>query len=215
LLAADGHFYSRITQEPRDTGAWRKIEVSGFSALAGVEFVVTGDFLVALGSDRSVWATVVHHSGNHLFPAWEKVSPPDFSVYSFTAIEVQGSCQILAVTTTGNVRAATFSPGSAAAWMAVDLPNIAAASGSGVASASPSDTQAKFFAIAADSKVYAMDWDSSGGWAPGLAWTEVAPKGIGIDALTRGGMAALARVKGQVELYAQGKDASLQKAWWS
>jgi hypothetical protein len=215
LLASDGQFYSRVTAEPIDTGAWRKIEVSGFSAMAGVEFVVTGDFLVALASDWSLWATKVDHSGNHLFPAWEKVSAHEFPIVNFTAIEVQGSCQIVAVMITGNVRAATYNPGAPTAWSAVDLPNTLAAFGSGLASASPSDTQAKFFATGADSKVYALDWDSVTGWAPGLGWTEVAPKGIGIDALTRGGMASLSRVKGQVELYAQGKDASIQKAWWS
>ena len=214
LLGADGHFYSRITLEPHDTGSWRKIEVSAFSVLPGVEFIVTGDFLLALGSDRSLWATVVDHSGNHLFPAWEKLSHPEFSVDSFTAISVQASCQIVAVTTTGSVRAATFNPETPAAWVAVDLPNTAASSGSKLASASPSDTEAKFFAIGADSNVYAMDWDSAGGWA-GKRWAEIAPNGNGIDALASGGVAALSRVKGQVELYSQGKDASLQKAWWS
>jgi hypothetical protein len=43
----------------------------------------------------------------------------------------------------------------------------------------------------------------------------VAPDGTGIEALATGGLAALSRVRGLVELYAQGKDASMKKAWWS
>jgi hypothetical protein len=215
LLAADGHFYSRITSQPGDTGAWRKIDVSGFSALFGVEFVVTGDFLLAIDSDHSLWATVIDHSANHLFPTWERVSPVDFSVSSVTAISVQGSCQVVAATTSGNVRATTFIPGSPTTWSAVDLPDTTAAPGSPLASASPSDGHAKFFSIGANLKVYALDWAFDSGWAPGTSWAEVAPDGTGIEALVTGGLAALSRVRGLVELYAQGKDASMKKAWWS
>ena len=212
VLAADGNFYSRITSEPIDIGPWRKIDAEGFAPLPGVEFIVTGDFLLALASDRSLWATAVDHSANHLFANWEKVGPGDFQVSAFTAIGVQGICRIVAASASGNVRAATFTAGTPTRWNDIDLPNTTVAPGSQLASASPSfgqgsDGQAKFFAIGSDSKVYVLDWGGS--------WAEVAPAGIGLDALATGGLAALSRVAGQVEVYAQGKDKLLNKAWWS
>ena len=101
LLGADGNFYSRTIFQSEDTGAWRKIDVTGFTALFGEEFVVTGDFLLALASDRSLWAAVVDHTGNHSSPVWEKVTAADFSVSRFTATSLQGACQIMAATTSG------------------------------------------------------------------------------------------------------------------
>lgn len=216
ILGADGNFYSRTTLLPDDTGAWRKIDVTGFTALSGAEFVVTGDFLLALASDRSLWAAVVDHGGNHSSPAWEKVSPADFAVGRFAATSLQGSCQIVAATTFGTTRAATYRSGSPTAWVAVDLPNVAPAPGSPLASAAPAAAQARFFAIGADNKVYSIDWDSSTDWTPGQAWSEVAPNGKGIEARLPGaGIAAVSRVSGLVEVFTQSKDGSLVKAWWS
>ncbi len=76
LIGADGNFYSRTTSQPADTGTWRKIDASGFTPLFGEEFVVTGDFLLALASDRSLWTALVDHSTNHISPIWQKVTPP-------------------------------------------------------------------------------------------------------------------------------------------
>jgi hypothetical protein len=50
---------------------------------------------------------------------------------------------------------------------------------------------------------------------PATSWTQVAPDGNGIDALASGGLVALSRLGGQVEIYAQSKNNDLQKAWWS
>jgi hypothetical protein len=215
LLAADGHFYSRTTFGPDDMGAWRKIDVTGFFVRFGAEFVVAGDFLLALASDRSLWAAVVDHSGNHISPTWEKVTPADFAVSRFTATSLQGSCQIVAATTFGTMRATTYRSGSPTAWMAIDLPNVAPATGSPLASAAPAAGQAKFFATGADEKIYSIDWDSSADWVTGKSWSEVAPNGKGIEARTAGGIAAVSRVSGQIEVFAQSKDSSLVKAWWS
>jgi hypothetical protein len=215
VLGADGNFYSRTTLQPIDTGAWRKIDVSGFAPLFGAEFVVTGDFLLAVASDRSLWAASVDHSENHAAPTWERVSAADFAVSGFTAISLQGTCPIVVVTTFGSVRAATYRPGSPTIWQTIDLPGVAPAPGSALASAAPTSGQAKFFATGADGKVYSIDWESSVDWTPGLSWSEVAPGGKGIEARTAGGIAAVSRVSGQVEIFAQSKDSSLVKTWWS
>jgi hypothetical protein len=215
VLGADGNFYSRTTGQPDDTGPWRKIDVSGFVPLFGTEFVVTGDFLLALAGDRSLWAAAVDHSGNHTTPTWEKVTSPDVAVSRFTATSLQGSCQIVAATTSGGVRAATYRPGSPTAWLSIDLPSITAAPGSPLASAAPASGQAKFFAIGANGKVYSIDWESSVDWTAGMFWSEVAPEGKGIEARTAGGLAAVSRVSGQIEIVAQSKDGSLVKTWWS
>jgi hypothetical protein len=58
-------------------------------------------------------------------------------------------------------------------------------------------------------------FDSAVGWMPATSWTQVAPDGNGIDALASGGLVALSRLGGQVEIYAQSKNNDLQKAWWS
>jgi len=215
VLGADGNFYSRITSQPADIGAWRKIDVSGFTALFGEEFVVTGDYLLVLANDRSLWAALVDHSGNHASPAWERVMPADVAVSRFTATSGLDSCPIVVVTTAGAVRAATYRSGSPTAWVAIDLPNVAPAPGSALAATCPSTGQAKFFAIGADARVYSIDWDYSADWTAGKNWAEVAPNGAGIEALTGGGIATVSRVSGQVEIYAQSRDRSLAKAWWS
>ncbi len=129
VLGADGNFYSRPTWQPDDTGPWRKIDVSAFAPLFGAEFAVTGDYLFALAGDRSLWAAAVDHSANHAAPTWEKVTSADFAVSRFTVTSLQGSCQIVAATTSGGVRAATSRPGSPTAWFAIDLPGIAPAPG--------------------------------------------------------------------------------------
>jgi hypothetical protein len=215
VLGADGNFYSRTTLQPVDTGAWRRIEVGGFAPLFGAEFVVIGDFLLVLAGDRSLWVAVVDHSVNHIAPTWEKVTPADFAVSRFTAASLQGSCQIMVATTFGGVRAATYRPGSLVAWFEIDLPGIAPAPGSPLASAAPTSEQAKFFATGGDGKVYSVDWKSSVDWMPGMSWSEVAPDGKGIEARITGGIAAVSRVNGQVEIFAQSKDSSLVKTWWS
>jgi hypothetical protein len=215
VLAADGHFYSRTTQQPADPGPWQRIDVSGFTALFGAEFVVTGAFLLALASDRSLWAAVVDHSDNHASPAWERLTPDDFSVSRFTATNLQGGCQIVASTTSGNIRAATYRPGRPLSWAKIDLPNVLVMPGSPLASAAPAADQAKFFAIGADGKVYSIDWDSKADWTAEKAWLEVAADGQGIESRLGGGIAAVSRVSGQVEVIAQNKEDALLKAWWS
>jgi len=215
LLGADGNFYSRTTFQPDDTGAWRKINVSGFASLFDAEFVVTGDYLLALASDLSLWAAVVDHSGNHISPAWEKVTTVDFAVSRFTASSHQDSCQIVATTTSGGVRAATYRPGTPTAWLVIDLPGTGPAPGASLASAAPGAGHGMFFVTDTDGKVYSIDWESSADWTPGSSWSEVAPGGKGIEARAAGGIAAMSRVNGQVELFAQSKDNTLLKAWWS
>ena len=212
-IGADGRFYSRVTLRPDDTGAWRKIDVSGFTPKFGVDFVVTGDFLAVLASDGTLWATVVDHSANHLFPSWESLPLPGVPFAHFSAALLKDTLQIVAVTSAGAVRGTAWKPGAAAAWSAIDLPNTTAASVT--SGAAYSDHQAKFFVIGTDSKVYTIDVDSNIGW-PGASWTEVAPNDRGIEALASGRLAAaISRVSGQVEIYAQTKDKALNKAWWS
>jgi hypothetical protein len=214
VLGADGNFYSRTTGQP-DAGPWRKIDVVGFAPLFGAEFVVTGDFLLVLAVDRSLWAAAVDHSGNHIAPSWEKVSSANFAVSRFTATSLQGSCQIVAATTSGAVRAATYRPGSPTTWFAIDLRGIAPASGAPLISAAPAPGVAKFFAIGADSKIYSIAWESGADWSAGQSWSIVPPDAQNFEARAGSGIAAISRVKGQVELFAQDKDNHLFKAWWS
>jgi hypothetical protein len=104
----------------------------------------------------------------------------------------------------------SWQPGIPASWIPRNLPNTTLASTiDGIAF---SDHEARFVAIGADSKVYSLDSDSNSGWA---LWSELAPDGKGLDALASGGIAALSRVTGQVEVYAQTKDNAINKAWWS
>ena len=100
--------------------------------------------------------------------------------------------------------------------MAVDLPNLALATSSPLTAAAPAAGQAKFFGIGADDKIYSIDWHSSTDWTPGQVWSEVVPNGKGgVEALLTGGIAAVSRVSGLVEVFTQRKDGSLVKAWWS
>lgn len=206
LLAADGHLYSRITALPQDIGAWRKIEVSGFTPMFGVDFVVDGDSLFILASDGTLWAITVDHSVSHLFPAWEQLLLPRIPFSRFRAV----GRQIVASTHEGTIWVMSWQPGIPASWIPRNLPNTTLASTiDGIAF---SDHEARFVAIGADSRVYSLDSDSNSGWA---LWSELAPDGKGLDALASGGIAALSRVTGQVEVYAQTKNNAINKAWWS
>jgi hypothetical protein len=97
------------------------------------------------------------------------------------------------------------------AWILIDLPGGARALGSAAVDAG----RVKFFAIGADDKVYEVEWRASIGWRPGVTWSEVAIDGKGLDARAGGGIAAISRVRGQVEVFAQSKDGALFRAWWS
>jgi len=215
VLAADGNFYSRITWDPKDKGPWRKIDVVGFVPLFGAEFVVTGDYLFVLATDGSLWVAIVDHSGNHIRPNWEKVTFDNLAVSRFAATNVQGACQIVIATTLGGLRAATYRPGSPTSWVAIDLPGVPVGAGSPVASTSPTSGHSKFFTIGADGKIYSIDWESTDEWTPGMSWSEVAPGGEAIEVRTDGGMAAVSRVSGQIEIFAQTTDRTLVNAWWS
>jgi len=215
VLGADGHFYSRTTHSPEDVGPWRQISVTGFAPLFGVPFEVTADFVFALASDRSLWAAEVNHSGNHITPVWEKVSATDFAVSRFTVTSLQGACQIVAVTTSSGVRATTYRRGASSAWIVVNLPGTAASLSSALASAAPTSERAMFFAAGADGKIYALDWEASSDWTSDMSWSEIAPDGKGIVAQSATGIAAVSRVNGQIEIYAQSQDGALVKAWWS
>lgn len=215
VLGADGHFYSRTTRSPDDVGPWRQISVTNFAPLFGVPFEITADFVFALASDRSLWAAEVDHSGNHITPVWEKVSAAEFAVSRFTVTSLQGASQIVAVTTSGGVRAVTYRRGASSAWIVVNLPGTAASLGSALASAAPTSERAMFFAAGADGKIYALDWEASYDWTPGVSWSEIAPNGNGIMAQSAAGIAAVCRVNGQIEIYAQSQGGALVKAWWS
>ena len=215
VLGADGHFYSRVTHGRDDLSPWRKIDVSGFAPLFGAPFEVTADFVFALASDRSLWAAEVDHSGNHITPVWGKVSADDFAVSRFTVTQLQDACQIVAVTMAAGVRAATYHRGEPRGWAVVNLPGTSAALDVPLASAAPTAERAMFFVAGADGKVYVLDRQSSAGWTPGSSWSEIAPDGGGIAAQTAAGVAAISRLAGEVEVFAQGTDGALAKAWWS
>ena len=215
VLGADGHFYSRTTRSPDDVGPWRQISVTSFAPLFDVPFEITADFVFALASDRSLWAAEVDHSGNHITPVWEKVSAADFAVSRFTVTSLQGAIQIVAVTTSGGVRAVSYRRGASSAWVVVNLPGTAMSLGSALASAAPTSERAMFFAAGADGKIYALDWEASSDWTPGMSWSEIAPDGKGIMAQSAASIAAVSRVNGQIEIYAQSQDGALVKAWWS
>ena len=121
----------------------------------------------------------------------------------------------MASTTSGGMRAATYRPGSPTAWVAIDLPGVSGDPGSALASAAPAQGLSRFFAIGQDHKVYSIDCDPSAGFQAGAPWSEVAPDGDGVVTRAGSGLAALSRVSGQVEVYAQLDDGSLSKAWWS
>ena len=141
------------------------------------------------------------------------MTPPRWAVDRFAVVNLQGFCQIVFTTPTGDVRAGNWKRGAPVPWRDIDLPDTAAASGTPLASSAWADTQARFFAIRADSKVFFADYDSGNGW--GVAtWSEVAPDNR-IEAVAGGALSALSRVAGQVEVYAQSKDGGLRTAWWS
>lgn len=215
VLAADANFYSRTTYGTPDTGPWRRIDVTGFSPLFGVPFEVGGHSIFALASDRSLWAAQVDVSDDHVTPQWEKLSASDFAVRCFAVTCLQGAFQIVVVTTVGGVRAMNHQQGVPSGWVLVNLPGTAASLTAPLAATTPSTERAMFFATGADSKVYTLDWMASLEQVPPLAWAEVAIDGKGVTARNTAGLAAVSRVSGQAEVYAQTSDGGLSKAWWS
>jgi hypothetical protein len=214
-LGGDGHFYSHPDWRPDDTGPWRKLDVNGFSPLFGADFVVVGDFLIVLASDGALWAAALDHSPLHRFPSWEKITATGVSVNRFTATCENGICQILAATTEGRVWAVSYDLGNLPAWVEVNLPGGTISVAAPLTSAVPSAEYAVFFAFGADGKVYNISWEPVGGWTAGQQWLPVAPESQGFVPLVTGGIAAISRVNGQIELFIQGVDNELFRVWWS
>jgi hypothetical protein len=215
VLAADGNIYSHPDWRPNDAGPWRKIDVSGFSPLYGADFVVAGDFLLVLADDHALWAAPLDHSNLHLIPAWEKVTSPGLSVSRFITTCENGSCQIAAATAEGVVWASSYRFGTPPAWVEIPLPGTTVSPTAQLTSAVPSAGRAQFFAIGMDGKVHTIGWESGAGWSAGRQWSAVEPGSQEFVPLETGGLAAISRVNGQVELFAQASDHELFKAWWS
>ena len=163
----------------------------------------------------SLWAAQVDVSDDHVTPQWEKLSVSDFAVRCFAVTCLQGAFQIVVVTTVGGVRAMNHQQGVPSGWVLVNLPGTAASLTAPLAATTPSTERAMFFATGADSKVYTLDWMASLEQVPPLAWAEVAIDGNGVTARNTAGLAAVSRVSGQAEVYAQTSDGGLSKAWWS
>ena len=214
VLGADGNFYSHADWRLGDVAAWRKIDVIGFSVLFGAEFMISGDFLLALATDRSLWVTGVDHSQLHISPVWARVTPPEKSVEHFTATSEGGVCQIMVATTDGFARAVSYAPNVTPNWFAPSLPGTTIAPGR-LASAVPAAGRAQFFAVGMDKKIYTIEWNSGQGWSPGMEWSKVEPESQTFEPLAAGDLAAITRLNGQVELFAQSADHALWKSWWS
>jgi len=105
---------------------WRRIDVTGFSALFGVPFQVAGQTIFALASDRSLWVAQVDESDHHVTPQWEKLSTSDFAVRCFSVTCLRGAFQIVVVTTAGGVRAMNHQQSGPSGWVLVNLPGTAA-----------------------------------------------------------------------------------------
>lgn len=214
VLAADGNIYSHPDWRPTDTGPWRKIDVSGFSPFYGSEFVVAGDFLFVLGNDRALWAAMLDHTTLHRIPSWERVSTLGLAISHFTATCEKGICQIVVATTSGGVWATSYGDGNPPAWIELNLPSVTASTAP-VSSTVASAGHAQFFALGTDGKIYTIGWESAVGWHPGLQWSAVEPGSQEFVTGVKGRMVAISRVNGQIELFAQGTDNELFKAWWS
>jgi hypothetical protein len=215
VLAGDGHFYSHPDWHPYDTSLWRKIDVIGFSVLYGTDFVVAGDYLFVLGDDRAIWATIVDHSRLHLSPSWERITSQGVAIGQFTATCENGICQIVVAGIKAGMWAASYTWGNVPDWVEHDLPNTSIAPGASLTSAVPCPGCAHFFALATDGNVYAIEWESASGWSASKPWAAIQPDAQGFEPRAAGGIAAITRVNGQIELFAQGADNQIFKAWWS
>jgi hypothetical protein len=215
VLGADGNFYAHPDWRPLDMNPWRKIDVSGFTPLVGEEFLLVGDFLFVLSLDRALWTAPVVHATTTRFPSWERLTAPGVMVLNFTATFENSVCQVV-VTTAGKVTAAaSYSVGKEPAWLTINLPEAGVSSIGPLASAVPFADKADFFSLGTDGKVYTIRWEAAKGWTASQQWVPVEPATQSFIPLVTTRIAATSRVKGQVELFVQGADHELHKAWWS
>jgi hypothetical protein len=215
VQGADGHFYSHPDWRPGDGSPWRKIEVNGISILPGAEFQAVEEMLFALDKNGALWAAAVDHSILHLTPVWEKVTLDGTSVRHFAAVRGVGAWQIVIVTANGGASTGTYVPGGPATWFQRNLPGGASVTSSAVASAQPAAGRAMFFAAGSDARVYSITCNAGGGWSSETAWAPAELDSQTFKPSPDGRLAAITRVIGQVELFAQADDQSLHKAWWS
>ncbi|MGF6853953.1 hypothetical protein [Paraburkholderia sp. CI3] len=216
VVGADGHIYSHPNWWPLSTDPWRKIDVVGFALKAGQDLVMAGDRLLVLADDGELWGTTIDHSSRLLVPAWELLSPPGVAVAQVIATsDSDGTCQVMFASPEGHLTALTYQTEIPTPWVALDLPGTTLAPGSTLAATVPSTGSARFLAVGADGRIYDVTCDAAAGWAASPAWSAVEADAQGFTPMALGRLAAISRIKGQVEVLTQADDQRLWRAWWS
>jgi hypothetical protein len=205
LTGADGHVYIRDGWQPGDAEPWTRLEVAGFSVASRVAPRVADGRCIVLGADGRLREADLGPPASD----WAVIGPPDVAFASFAVAAAEATTLLAGIDGGGAAWTATRSGGRDGGWQRISGMPIA-----------PDATPA--FAPLGSGRAWLVACGTDGvlrfcdvsGAAP-HAWqdvgrTEDRPK---VDAA--GGLVAIARATGQVELYARKQAAGLVHTWFS
>ena len=216
VVAGDGNFYSHRNWHAYDVGPWRKIDVNGFSVSTEAEFQVAGDALFTLDTAGALWAATVDHSDAHIAPAWQNIGRAGVPVARFAATCSPDECRMAMIERSGDVWVGSYVNGHIAEWVALSRPDgFLASRDGGPAWAMPSTGRFDLFTSGSDGLVYAAHWDAGKPVSEAAPWSTIGQGSQPFSSRPSGGITAICRVNGQIEVFAQGGDGEIARTWWS
>jgi len=212
----DGNIYVSFKWPLDGQGYWRVIETASvFNLLHTIAFRVAGNFLVAMDITRVLWQYAVTPE-EEIFPgSWEQLPVTPFIIESFVAVFFDDVLQVIACSNEGTVWAIRLD-NIIGTWQRVgqniDFKTLA---GAQVSYASAIPGRLDIFIVGTDEKLYGTWWTEATGWENDHNWSMVAGDSQTFKMSKDGNLAAISRVKGQIEIYATDSDQNMWKNWWS
>jgi len=212
----DGNIYTSSKWPLNGPKHWRKIETTPvFALLHTISFQVTGNFLFALDTSRSVWKYPVTTVPSFLTGTWEPLPVPAFIINSFITAAADDVIVIVAVSFDGSIWSLIVNNGSEQ-WQRVgENIHFNALPGSQVSYATATKGRVDLFATGTDQKLYTTWWTALNGWEKDHNWALISPDSQQLKISTDGNIAVLSRIDGQIEVYATDENNITWINWWS
>jgi hypothetical protein len=214
LAAADGNLYLHSNWQPADTGPWRKIEVGGFKLAPGADFQIAGGNVFGLSVDGALWMSAIDQPVLGLGMAWQELSAPGFVVTRF-AVGCDGAdCHIAIIGLSGDVWVSEYVSGRDSVWVPLDQPDgFLASPYADLVWTTSLPGRWDLFTRSDDGLIYSVERGDVD-LAPAPAWSLI---GGSTTFVTKpsGGLAAVCRAKGQIEVFGQASEGALVGTWFS
>lgn len=211
----DGNIYVSFKWPLDCPGCWRKIETASvFKLLHTISFQITGNFLLSLDINRTLWLYPVTSEEEIFAGSWEQLPVPSFIIESFITALVEDVLLIVACSIDGTVWSLRRIGNET--WQRVGKNiDFRILPGSQLGYATATGNRLDIFATGPDYKLYTTWWTEAFGWEDDHNWLIVAGDSQQFNMSKDGNMAVVSRVNGQIEIYATDSDQNIWKNWWS